>query len=187
MKQNPESQAEVGEPSLIAQLINESYLVKAYKKIIFVYLRPLLFQPKVQPDDADRHAYDTYVPKRYERNLREMIGELKRNGVRVILFTLPTVLESGLRAEDLKKRGVFFPYYAGAFSIDRVLSLHAAYNRTIRHVARQEGVSLVDLDEKFRILDKQPLFWDTMHPNERGNAVIAGHVAKEILLLENKG
>ena len=184
MKQNPESQAEVGKPSLVGEVLNESYLVKAYTKVIFIYLRPLLFIPKVEPDETDLHAYDQYVPKRFEANIREMINELKRNDVEAILFTLPTVLERGLTAEDLKKRGVFFPYYAGFFSLDRLLSLHAAYNRTIRTVAQQEGVPLIDLDEKFNGLDRRKLFWDTMHPSEKGNAVIADLVSERILSLQ---
>ena len=62
MKQNPESQqTEVKEPSVFAEVINESYLVKAYKKLIFVVLRPILFRPKVEPDEGDGHAYDQTV------------------------------------------------------------------------------------------------------------------------------
>lgn len=185
MKQSPESQVETGEPSVLAQLINESYLVKAYKKIIFVYLRPVLFQPKLVPDEVDRHAYDNYVPQRYERNIREMVKVLRNNGIRAVLLTLPTVLEPGLTAADLKARGVFFPYYAGTFSVERLLSLHAAYNRTIRRVAAEEGVSLVDLDKEFDGLDKRHLFWDTMHPSDKGNAVIASHLAQEIASMES--
>jgi lysophospholipase L1-like esterase len=186
MKQNPESQAEVGEPSVIAEVINESYLVKAYTRLMFVIFRPFLFQPKIESDEVDRHAYDRYVPKRYELNLHLMISELKRKGVKVILFTLPTVLEPGMTADDLKKRGVFFPYYAGSFSVDRLLSLHAAYNRTIRNVGMDEQVPVVDLDAEFKKLELRPLFWDTMHPSEKGNAVIADLVASQITLLLNK-
>jgi lysophospholipase L1-like esterase len=180
MKQNPESQGESGEPSLLAELFNESYLVKAYKKFLFVNLRPLLVRPKVEPDEQDRHAYDHYTPQPYERNLREMIGLLRQHDIQVVLFTLPTVLERGLSAEDLKARGVFFPYYAGTYSIDRLLSLQAAYNRTIRSVAQQLSVPIVDLDEEFNKHEKKDLFWDTMHPNEKGNAIIAGLVSDTI-------
>jgi len=186
MKQNPESQIEVGEPSVIAELMDASYLVKAYKKLIFVVLRPILVRPKVEPDKVDRHAYDQYIPKRYELNLHLMISELKQKGVQVILFTLPTVLEPGMTADDLKKRGVFFPYYAGSFSVDRLLSLHAAYNRTIRNVGMDEQVPVVDLDEEFKKLELRPLFWDTMHPSEKGNAVIAHLVASQITSLLNR-
>jgi lysophospholipase L1-like esterase len=185
MKQNPASQVQV-ERSVTAEIFNDSYLVKAYTKLIFVILRPLVFQPKVEPDQADRQAYDQYVPKRYERNLHTMISELRSKGVEVILFTLPTVLEPGLTADELKKRRVFFPYYAGSFSVDRLLSLHAAYNRTIRNVGRDEQVPVVDLDEEFKKLERGPLFWDTMHPNEKGNAVIAGIVAKQVAASLNK-
>jgi|SRR5579859_111702 len=186
MKQDPETQSEVGEPSLVTQFMDESYLVKAYKKLIFVILRPMLFRPKVEPDELERHAYDQYIPKRYERNLHLMISELKQKGVQVILFTLPTVLEPGLTLDDLKKREVFFPYYAGSFSVDRLLSLHAAYNRTIRKVGVDEQVPVVDLDEEFKKHERRPLFWDTMHPSEKGNALIAHLVASQITLLQGK-
>lgn len=186
MKQSPDSQDETGSPTLVAELLNESYLAKAYKKLIFVMLRPMVFRPKVEPDEADRLAYDRYVPRQYENNLREMIGELKRAGVRAVLFTLPTVVEPGLSAEALKARGVFFPYYGGSFSVDRLLSLHAAYNRTIRSVGEREQVPVIDLDEAFLKLERRPLFWDTMHPNEKGSAVIAEIVSKKLLEIYGK-
>lgn len=185
MKVNPEGQADRAQPSMLAEIINESYLLKAYNKLIFVSLRPLLFQPSVTPDEVERHAFDQYVPRRYERNLRDMISELKGKGIQVILFTLPTVLERGLKIEDLKARGVFFPYYAGTFSVDRLLSLHAAYNRTIRLVGEQEQVPVVDLDEAFGKLPRRPLFWDTMHPSEKGNVIIAELVTPKIIELIN--
>jgi lysophospholipase L1-like esterase len=186
MKQNPESQGGSGEPSILAQFFNDSYLVKAYKKLLFVNLRPLLIRPKVEPDEQDRHAYDDYTPQPYERNLREMITLLRQHDIRVVLFTLPTVIETGLRVEDLKARGVFFPYYAGTYSTDRLLSLHAAYNRTIRNVAQQLTVPVVDLDEEFNRLEKRQLFWDTMHPNEKGNAIISRLVSDRITALLNE-
>lgn len=186
MKQSPDSQAETGAPSFLAELLNESYLVKAYKKLIFVMLRPIFFRPKVESDEADRQAYDGYIPRQYEKNLQEMIGELKRAGVQAVLFTLPTVVEPGLSAEALKARGVFFPYYGGSFSVDRLLSLHTAYNRTIRSVGEREQVPVIDLDEAFLKLDRRPLFWDTMHPNEKGSAVIAEIVSKKLLEISGK-
>ena len=186
MKQNPDGHAATEGRSVMAQIMNESYLVRAYSKLIFVVLRPRIFRPRVEADEAGLRAYDQYVPKRYERNLRMMISELRGKGIQVILFTLPTVVERGLTVDDLKKRGVFFPYYAGSFSIDRLLSLHAAYNRTIRNVGREEQVPVVDLDEQFKKLDVRPLFWDTMHPSRRGNAVIAESAARQIKLLLNK-
>ena len=54
----------------------------------------------------------------YETNMRTLIRELKANGTYVILFTLPTVVEPGLTAEQLQERRIFFPYYAGSYSVD---------------------------------------------------------------------
>ena len=63
MKQNPETQVQEGGPTLLGQVMNESYFVKAYKKLIFVYLRPALFKPNLESNVEDRRAYDGYIPR----------------------------------------------------------------------------------------------------------------------------
>jgi lysophospholipase L1-like esterase len=173
MKVNPDHSAATGKHSFLATVLDQSYMVKALKKLIFIDLRPWLFQPKVEASETDAHAYDAFLPKRYEENLVSMISLLRQNGIEVILFTLPTVVEPGMSREDLKRQNVFFPYFAGAYSLDRFLSLHHAYNRAIRSVGQQYGVPVVDLEETFNQQDKHELFWDTMHPNEKGNRLIA--------------
>ena len=58
-------------------------------------------------------------------------------------------------------------------------------------IARDEQVPILDLDEEFqklgKKLDKKPLFWDTMHPSEQGNLVIAGLIVEKIRTLRMNG
>ena len=98
-----------------------------------------------------------------------------------LLVTLPTVVSQGMTGEDLSQANVFFPYFAGMYGVSKLLSLHRAYNRTIMEVGRQERVDVVDLAGAFEALpQKRPYFWDTMHPNEKGNVLIAEILAVHI-------
>jgi lysophospholipase L1-like esterase len=188
MKIDPVRQDDVDEHRWLATLLDASYLVKAYKKVLFVDLRPLVFRPAVaeRPDDAT--AFDDFVPRRYRANLESMIRLLREHRVNVLLVTLPTVVEPGMTADEVRRANVFFPHFAGAYGVGRLLSLRAAYNRTIADVARQEDVEVVDLAALFEPMrDKPTYFWDTMHPNDKGAAVIAGALAQRIRALHAEG
>jgi len=180
MKINPDSESYTGKYSTFAAILDQSYIVKALKKLIFVDLRPLLFQPSVAANAPDAHAYDKFVPSLYQRNLEAMIKLLRQNDIKVVLFTLPTVVSHGMTRHQLQKHNVFFPYFAGSYSVDRFLSLHAAYNHVIRSVGQKYGVPVVDLDGTFNRENKEELFWDTMHPNEKGNRLIARAVYEKL-------
>lgn len=180
MKVNPENVSATGSYPFLARMLEESYLMKAYKKLIFIYLRPLFFQPVTERSEQDASAYDDFTPVAYQNNLREIVQTLDQKGIKCILFTLPTVVRPGMTQSELRKQAVFFPYFAGSFGVDTFLSLHRAYNRVIRRVGTESGVPIVDLDEIFNTRDKNNLFWDTMHPSKKGNQLIAESVHKRI-------
>jgi lysophospholipase L1-like esterase len=182
MKENPESAASTGRFKFVGELLESSYLAKAYTKLLFVYLRPHLFRPITDPaiNQQELHFYDWYVPTRYQANLESMLLTLKENKIEAVLFTLPTVVSLEMTDEQLKRQNVFFPYYAGSFSIGKFLSLHKAYNDVIREVGRKHDVPVVELDVAFDTRDKTPLFWDTMHPSAKGNVLIAQTVLEKL-------
>lgn len=173
MKTDPANLAATGRHARAAQLMENSYLIKAYRKVMFAYLRPLLFRPQVSADEGDAHAYDTFVPLTYRENLEAMIGVLRTNGIQAVLFTLPTVVRPDSTTEELRRQNVVFPYFAGTYSVAKFLSLHRAYNEVIRRVGQELEVPVVDLDETFNAHDKRDLFWDTMHPSRKGHHLIA--------------
>ncbi len=181
MKVDPENLSATGKYTFLAEWLEKSYLVKAYKKLLFIYLRPLLFKPKLIADEAEAHAYDDFVPTMYQENLEAMIQELRKHGIQVMLFTLPTVVRPLMTQAELKRQNVFFPYFAGTYSVDKFLSLHRAYNNVIREVGVKYNVPVVDLDRIFNQHDKDKLFWDTMHPSRKGHQLIAEAVSKAIL------
>jgi lysophospholipase L1-like esterase len=187
MKVDPTNPLAAGKHRLLASLLERSYLVKAYRKLLFVHLRPLLFRPGVAASASDRHRYDDFVPRAYEDNLAAMIGVLREHGIRPVLLTLPTVVRPGMSQDELAKANVFFPYFAGTYSVDRFLSLHEAYNRAIRAVAERDRVPLVDLVAAFEGENRSEMFWDTMHPNEKGSVVIARAMRETITGLDRAG
>jgi hypothetical protein len=86
---------------------------------------------------------------------------------------------------DLRDAGVVFPYFPSAYAVGDLLDLLAGYNRTIRLVAEEEKVPMVDLAKSFDALpDPRPYFFDTMHTNPKGMALIAEDVAT---VLERQG
>jgi hypothetical protein len=116
-----------------------------------------------------------------------MVRLLVSQGVTPVLVTLPTVVRPGMTVEEIQRANVFFPYFAGAYGVSPLLSLHRAYNRTIVDVGRQEGVEVVDLASLFEaIADRTPYFWDTMHPNGKGGGMIAEFLAARIQMLERE-
>lgn len=180
MKANPENLGETGRHAGLAQVMEQSYLIKAYKKVIFSYIRPLVARPNVESTPEDLHAYDNFESPEFLANLLEMSRILKANYIKAVIMTRPTVVREGMSQEDIKRQNVMFPWYGNAYSVNKLLSLHRAYNRMIRTVAAQEGIPLVDLDAEFEKLDKYSLFWDTMHPNEKGQRIIADLVFQRL-------
>jgi lysophospholipase L1-like esterase len=180
MKVNPENLSESGRYTWLAMLIDKSYLMKGIHKVLFHDLRPMIMQPKLGGDVQDLHAFDQFVPTVYEENLEKMIAALREKGVQAILLTRPTVAMLDMKQEDIARHNIFFPYFAGSYSLGKLLSLHRAYNRSVMRIAKKYDVPLVDLDKMFDRYDKRPLFWDTMHPSEKGQQLIAGFLAEEI-------
>lgn len=180
MKVDPMNASRTGAYAPLAEVLEASYLVKAYKKLIFAFLRPLLFQPRTAESKEDDEAFDNFVPLSFEKNLASMFQILKQNHVQVVVNTLPTVVKKGMTTDELKRRNVFFPYFANSYSISQFLSLHRAYNQTIRRVGEKYQVTIVDLDQIFNERNKGELFWDTMHPGEKGNRLIAESIFRTL-------
>jgi lysophospholipase L1-like esterase len=173
MKVDPRNAQAVGKYAAVASAMEKSYLVRAYRKVLFVQVRPLFFQPKISVSEGELRTYDEFIPNIYHENLQAIVRTLSRSGIQAMLVTLPTVVRAGMTKEELGRQHVFFPHFAGTYSVGEFLSLHRAYNRLVRAVAAQSRTPLVDLDGIFNGHEKNPLFWDTMHPSRRGHCLIA--------------
>ena len=180
MKVSPSNMSSSGRVTWLGAALNHSYLYKGLSKVVFFYIRPILMPPGLSGKASEYHVFDQFVPAEYEENVSAMVALLRERNVRVLLFTRPTVLTRNMSAEDLKAEHVFFPYFSEAYSAPRLLSLHDAYNNSIRRIAARMRVPIVDLDEVFNRQDKRTLFWDTMHPNKEGHELIATVLAPRI-------
>lgn len=186
MKTNPaQPQSSVGMRN-VWKILNESYLLKAYSKVLFFYLRPMLFKPVLEADPEGQKAFNNFVPQMFKANLEEMAVLLQQRQIKTILVTRPTVVHVGMNQDDLDRNHVFFPYYAGTYSLDRFLSLHRAYNDVTKQIAMKYDITLVDLDTIFDRGPKDQLFIDTMHLSEEGNQLVADSLARVIPQLAEK-
>jgi lysophospholipase L1-like esterase len=157
----------------VARFIDRFWLVKGLRKLIFFYLRPEL-RPAATGPESRTGRFADFAPRFYESNLREIVAEVRSLGARPLLLTLPTVVRMEMTADDMREAGVVFPYFPSAYAVGDFLDILGAYNRTIWRVADDEQVPVVDLARHFAELpDVRPYFYDTMHTNAEGMAIIA--------------
>lgn len=183
MKTSPGNISSSGRVTWLGKVFNHSYLYKGLGKIIFFYIRPLLSVPVLKGEESEYHIFDQFIPATYEDNVSAMIALLKERKVSVLLLTRPTVLFRDMTAEDLRRQHVFFPFFPEAYSVPRLLSLHNAYNNSLRRLAARFDLTLIDLDENFNQRDKRLLFWDTMHPSKEGHELIASILSPAVQVI----
>lgn len=173
MKFDPLAQGTSGASAGVARALDELWLVKGLRKLLFFHARPRLFPPRTGPESRSGRFRD-FQPTIYERNLRAIVAEVRRQGARPLLMTLPTVVRDDMDVEDLRRAGVMFPYFPSANAVGDFLDLLEAYNRTVRGVAAEQQVPLLELAESFRAMpDARPYFYDTMHATAAGWKLIA--------------
>src|SRR6266851_5653727 len=180
MKMSPNNMSSSGRVTWLGAALNHSYLYKGLSKVMFADIRPILMPPGLSREEPEFHVFDQFVPLTYEENVAVMVALLRERNVRVLLLTRPTVLTRNMSSEDLKAQHVFFPYFPEAYSVPLLLSLHTAYNNSLRRLTARLQVPIVDLDEVFDRRDKRTLFWDTMHPSKEGHELIAAALAPRV-------
>jgi lysophospholipase L1-like esterase len=177
MKFDPLGQSDAGGGfSALSRGIDRLWLVKGMRKLFFMKLRSYVDPPRTGADGRSGRFTD-FEPTIYKDNLLEMIREIRATGAKPVLMTLPTVVREDMSVADLQRQRVFFPFYRSAYGVGDLLDLVAAYNRTVRLVAADQAVPIADLSGLFEARsDFLGLFFDTMHPNSTGNAVIAEYL-----------
>jgi len=180
MKFDPDGQVESPRLALIARWLDRLWTVKGLRKLLFYNLRPRLAPPRTGPESRTGR-YADYQPAVFERNLRAMIATARAIPAEVVVMTLPSVVSVDMSVEDIQRANVQFPYFRGANVVADFVDLIAAYNRTIRRVAAEEGVPVVDLAQEIDARpDRRALFLDTMHATPAGRGVIAEILAREL-------
>lgn len=173
MKFDPAGQVSHPGLAIVAHIMDQLWLIRGLRKVLFYYIRPYIFLPATGPKSRTG-KFRHYRSAVFERNLKEIIASGRKAGAKIVLMTLPSVVSDDMDVTDLRQANVIFPYYVSAYAVGDYVDLIAAYNRSIRAIAAREGVAFVDLaSELDRRPDRRQLFLDTMHPNQRGKELIA--------------
>lgn len=173
MKYDPLSQDARAGTSRAARYLDEIWLIRGMRKLLFFYVRPRLFPPQTG-SASFTGRFSSFHPTYFEASLGTIVDEVRQAGADPILFTLPTVVRASMSAEDLRAANVVFPYFSTGYGVGDLLDLVGTYNETIRNLARERSVPLVELASEFEALaDVRPYFYDTMHTTKDGQAFIA--------------
>jgi lysophospholipase L1-like esterase len=151
----------------LAELLMLSDAAQTFRRLYFLRVHPR----------TDTTAASTlppnYEPVGYGERLRVIIRTARAGGAQVLVFTWPTVLSDSMSPAAVAK--VHFPPYTT--SLDELRALYDRYQATLRRVAAEEGVPVVDNAAIFPPEQKADLFLDTAHFTCAGQALVARNVA----------
>lgn len=127
------------------------------------------------------YQWDDFVPLNFEYNLRQIVQMGRKEDVRVVLMTLPTLMPQDVSRASLGTlEKLQYPSFLPHGDIDNLKRLYQAFDTSIRKLAVEEDVDLIDVNAAFDPDDaeRDRFFSDTWHPNFEGNLVIARSLAE---------
>jgi len=169
---NPSNPLNNGKHVRLAKFLNNFYIYKGARRIIFFQIKPIIEQVLISQEarEKDIDLYQNFIPNKYKENLRQIIETGKQNNIQMVLLNLSSILSDNMTDKALKK--VHYPYFTTGITELRILQ--QSYNNVIKKISQEEGVPLIDINKAIdQISDKEKLFFDTMHLYCSGNAVIA--------------
>ncbi len=171
VKQDPAQPAASAFETRVAYAMYDVYLVKFWRRLLYLQLRPLLLKVETGLPPDEEAAFRTYVPLVYKEHLEELIASVRASGGRVVLFTLPSILRENMSQPDIRK--LYFPHYT--YNLRKFLLLHQRYNETIRSVGRAYGIPVVELQKAVAGRESE-LFMDTAHLECEGHRVLGAYL-----------
>lgn len=133
----------------------------------------------------DRLPDLTPVIDEFERNLRAIIGDARRHGVRPILITQPTLWHADLdpHLRDLLWAGGVGSYFGGEdaeyYTVEALAEGIARFNERTLRLCRELSVECIDLA---RTLSRSAeVYYDDMHFNENGSQEVARLLSEHLL------
>jgi lysophospholipase L1-like esterase len=156
--------------SPLAQVLSLSDAAQTFRRAYF-----LRFQTRrAETQNEPAPALEAYRPEAYAERLRQVFQTARAGGADVVTLTWPTILGEGMPTEVLSR--VHYPPYTNRLADLKLL--YARYQETLRQVAADERVPVVDAASAFdRLPDKGTLFKDTAHFSCEGQMLVARTLA----------
>ena len=156
----------------LTRLLTLSDAAQTFRRLFFLRFET----QRADTQDGSAQTLTSYQPAGYAQRLREIIRTARQGGARVLVFTWPTILAENMTPQAIAK--VHYPPYTNRLA--DLKALYARYQETLRQVAAQEGVPVVDNAALFQG-DKAPYFLDTAHFTCPGQALVARNVAEALV------
>lgn len=124
---------------------------------------------------------DAFMPTNFEFNMQQMIRLARKQHIRVVLTTLPTLIPTQPNLPSLRgHEKLHYPAFLEQGDLDRLRQLHGIYHVALQRLAVAGDVDLIDLNAAFDALDAERdlYFSDTRHPTVEGHQVIAQTLAE---------
>ena len=158
--------------SPLQRMLSWSTTAQAFRQLYYQHLASDL-QLNTADDSIRLVLLQSYRPQAFADRLHRMVKAARDGGADVVLFTWPTVLGPEMPTAELAR--VVYPYYT--HSLDELRALYADYQTTVREVATEDHVQVIDIAAWFDGSNKPNLFVDTLHFTCAGHALVANRLA----------
>ena len=120
---------------------------------------------------------------RYASNLKEMISKLNSNGITPILTTLPPLDPARYYQTISKRFGAEVSQWI--CKVGGIASWHSMYNRTVKTIANEMDVFLIDVRNAIKSTGQPKEFIsdDGIHLTEKGYKIMAVEIYEELVNL----
>lgn len=156
----------------LAQLLTLSEAAQTFRRVYFMRAQSAR---GVGPSIGER-TLQPYAPSGYAERLREIFRTVRVGGADVITLTWPTVLSDQMSPEAQAK--AHYPWYTAQST--ELLALYRKYQETLRRVAAEERVPVVDVAALFVGPNRAALFKDTAHFTCEGQSMVAAELARQL-------
>ena len=153
-------------------ITGRNFIKVLYDRIDFWYYKPR--------EVVDQTQFPGLIP--FEQNLNSIIDLAEIDGSKVVLMTQPNILKEKMTDEELDH---LYMLNTEAVGHDKRWSLKSAfrgmelYNESIRKVARERNIPLIDLE---KVIPKSlEYFYDEVHYQDKTYDMIAEYVAGELV------
>jgi lysophospholipase L1-like esterase len=166
-----ESDEQSLEGSPLSRVLTLSDAAQTFRRVFF-----LRFQGQRARTSGGSTLPPDYQPIGYGERLRSIFRTARAGGADVVIFTWPTILSDDMSPAAIAK--AHYPPYTT--SLDELRTLYDRYQSTLRQVAAEEQVPVIDNEAIFPNDRKADLFIDTAHFTCEGQTMVAQNVASAL-------